>query len=123
MWKPQISNALDQLGIAKPRKYAMQYAHNNCGGFCCKAGHAHYANRLRVDREGYAYDEYMEEQLRRFLASPGARSGNYSMLTDRTGDGKKKTLTLKTLRERLEQDPQLESEMVDYGGCGCFVDD
>jgi hypothetical protein len=123
LWKPQISGALEQLGIAKPRKYDMQYAHNNCGGFCCKAGHAHYANRLRVDREGYAYDEYMEQQLRVFLAKEGAPSANYSMLTDRTGDGKKKTLTLKTLRERLERNPQLESELIDYGGCGCFADD
>jgi hypothetical protein len=42
-----------------------------------------------------------------------------SMMTDRTGNEKKKPLTMKTLRLRIESGAQVD--MFDIGGCGCFA--
>ncbi len=51
-------------GIAPPRLYAMGFPHNNCGGFCVKAGQAHFALLLRTMPERYAYHEAKENELR-----------------------------------------------------------
>jgi hypothetical protein len=41
------------------------------------------------------------------------------MMTDRTGNGVKKPLTMRTLRLRIEAGEQ--ADMFDIGGCGCFA--
>lgn len=106
-------------GIAPPRLYAMGYLHNNCGGFCCKAGQAHWQNRYRVQPERFAYDAMMERRLSEYIGV-----GAWSMLTDRRGDGKKKRLTLDKFAEQLAADPQRQ---IDYlpgeSGCGCMLDE
>lgn len=99
-------------GIQPPRLYAMGFAHNNCGGKCCKAGQGQWALLLRTLPESYAEAEREEEALRGLL-------GNVSMLTDRTGDGLKKPLA--ALRERIEAGGQVDIFAI--GGCGCFVDE
>lgn len=112
---PLIS--LDAEGIRRPRLYARGYIHNNCGGFCCKAGHAHYLLRLREDPERFAYDAAMEEKIRAFLGA------DVSMLTDRAGDGEKKMLTLLRFRERVRAQPQLDLlYQAGDSGCGCMLD-
>ena len=37
--------------------------------------------------------------------------------------GIKQRLTLKQLREEIEQDNLDNIDLLDFGGCGCFVDD
>lgn len=106
---------LRAAGIEPPRLYAMGFAHNNCGGFCCKAGQGHFANLLRVMPERYAEHESREERMRDML------NRDVSMMTDRSGDGKKKPLTMRALRKRIESNGTVDRE--DIGGCGCFVDD
>lgn len=109
---------LRREGIRVPRLYELGFAHNNCGGFCVKAGHGHFARLLRVMPERYAYHEQMEE---RFRAEINAEA---SILTDRTGDGRKKPLTLRQLRLRIENRQDSGNiDMFDIGGCGCFVDE
>lgn len=103
--------------LEPPRLYAQGYMHNNCGGFCVKAGHAHYANRYRVHPERFAYDAMMERKVREYLG-PAA-----FMLTDRTGDGKKKPLTLDDFASRLAQQPTLDLNYDNDSGCGCMVDE
>jgi hypothetical protein len=105
---------LDRIGPAEPRLYGMGYSHNNCGGFCCKAGQAHYANRFRVQPERFAYDAMMERKVVAYLG------GGYAMLTDRRGGGKK-PMTLDTFAERLRAEPDAEY-VVQPGesGCGCM---
>jgi hypothetical protein len=104
-------------GIAPPRLYAMGFSHNNCGGFCIKAGQGHYANLLKTMPERYAYHEAKEEEIRALIGK------DVSMMTDRRGDGKKKPLTMKMLRLRLEGEGEAAVDKFDIGGCGCFLDD
>jgi hypothetical protein len=108
---------LEELGVRTPRLYGMGYVHNNCGGFCVKAGHAHYQNRLEVQPERFAYDAVMEQKLRAFLGA------DVSMLTDRSGGLGKRPLTLNNFARRLTSDPTI---LYDYepgsSGCGCMVD-
>lgn len=117
LWKPGIPREMRDRGIQPPRQYAKGYTHNNCGGFCCKAGQAHYANRMKVDSDRFAYDEAMEAKMIKFLNHP------YSMLTTRVGGDGKKTMTLTAFRELLEAEPEQASLFDDWGGCGCFSDD
>jgi len=114
---PQISKAgmFDQLkheGIAAPRLYAMGFPHNNCGGFCIKAGQAHFAHLLRVMPERYAFHEAEEEAMRVLV-------GDHSIMRDRRG-GKTTPLTMKQLRERIQK--QGEFDAFEWGGCGCAVE-
>lgn len=112
--KCQMLSELRALGIEPPRLYAMGFPHNNCGGFCVKAGQAHFAHLLRTMPDRYAFHEAKEEALRQ-------RSGkDYSILNDRRGDGKKKTLTLRQLRERIEGGEAFDRD--DWGGCGCSLE-
>ena len=97
-------------GIEPPELYELGFPHNNCGGFCVKAGHAHFLHLLKVLPEKYAEVEAKEEEMREML-------GDVSILKDRRG-GTVKTLTLKQLRNRNRQD----CEFLDWGGCGCFGD-
>ena len=112
--KRDLIAALRERGIKPPRLYAMGFPHNNCGGVCCKAGQGQFALLLREMPAAYALAEAKEESLRDLL-------GNVSMMTDRRGDGKKKPLTMRSLRERIQSGGQVD--MFEYGGCGCFIDD
>lgn len=105
---------LEALGIQTPRLYGMGYMHNNCGGFCCKAGQAHWANRFRIQPERFAYDAMMERKIVAYLG------GGYAMMTDRRG-GEKKPMTLDAFRERLLSDPKKKYEYAPgESGCGCM---
>ena len=115
LWdKCKMLAELRRLGVEPPRLYAMGFPHNNCGGFCVKAGQAHFAHLLKVMPERYAFHEAKEEAVR-------ARTGkDYSILNDRRGDDIKKTLTLRSLRRRIEAGEAFDRH--DWGGCGCSVE-
>lgn len=81
--------------IAPPRLYPLGAKHNNCGGGCVKAGQKHFDWLRRTLPGTYAEWEREEASLRDLL-------GNVSILTDRSGDGKKKPLSLRQFRERME---------------------
>lgn len=112
--KIQMLDALAAEGIRPPRLYAMGFSHNNCGGFCVKAGQGHFALLLQHMPERYRYHEQQEQAIRAHL------DRDVSILTDRSGDGKKKPLTLRAFRERVEAG--YEFDRFDIGGCGCFTD-
>lgn len=111
--KGQVLAWMQREGLAPPRLYAMGFSHNNCGGFCVKAGQGHFANLLRHLPDVYQHHEDMEQAIRTYLGK------NVSVLTDRSGDGEKKPLTLKDFRIRIERGTQIDA--FDIGGCGCFV--
>lgn len=113
--KSDVQAMLKQEGIKLPRLYELGFAHNNCGGFCIKAGQGHFANLLTKLPERYAKHEAMEQSIRTYLDK------DVSILTDRRGDGKKKPLTLRDFRIRIEAGAQVDIH--DVGGCGCFVED
>jgi hypothetical protein len=109
--KAEMLRSLRSYGIEPPRLYALGFSHNNCGGFCVKAGQAHFANLLRTMPERYRYHEEQEEALRDEL-------GDVAVLRDRTG-GQVRPLPLRVFRERLER--EVAYDQLDFGGCGCFA--
>jgi hypothetical protein len=112
-----LYDPLEDLGLRTPRLYGLGYVHNNCGGFCVKAGHAHYQNRLKVQPERFAYDAIMEEKLRVYLGA------DVSMLTDRSGGLGKRPMTLDAFARRLIADPAAKYEYEPgSSGCGCMID-
>lgn len=113
MTKPQMLEWLKREGIEPPRLYKMGFPHNNCGGFCIKAGQAHFELLLRTMPDRYAMHEGKEEEMRQMLGK------DYAVLREQR-DGKKYPLTLKKLRERIQS--QQTFDAYDWGGCGCAVD-
>lgn len=111
--KHQMLDTLKKEGICPPRLYGLGFPHNNCGGFCVKAGQAHFAHLLRTNPERFAYHEAKEQEFIRMIGK------DVSIMKDRRG-GTTKTLTLKQLRERIEG--QQEFDMYEWGGCGCAVE-
>jgi len=107
----EVLEQLDAAGIARPRLYGMGFTHNNCGGFCIKAGHASFALLLHNMPHLYMMHEYEENRLR-------AKGINGTILSDRRGDNKKKPLTMTAFRLRLEKDAA-DFDPNDVGGCGC----
>jgi hypothetical protein len=107
-WQERVER-LSAEGLWLPRLNAFGFAHNNCGGFCCKGGQGHFKLMFRVFPERYAYAERREQGFRDLL-------GDVSMLTDRRGGGKK-PLTLRDLRAR----DLTPLEASDMGACGCFL--
>ena len=87
--------------IAVPRLYGLGASHNNCGGGCVKAGHAHFKWLLETLPDVYAEWEREEQGMRDFLGK------DVSILTDRRCDGKKKPITLRQFRERIERGQSL----------------
>jgi hypothetical protein len=112
--KAEMLRMAQDEGLSPPRLYERGFHHNNCGGFCIKAGQAQFAALLREFPERYAYHEGKEQELREYLGK------DVSILKDRRG-GEAKTLTMAALRERIQGGGQID--MFDWGGCGCFVDD
>jgi hypothetical protein len=108
---------VEALGVRGQRMYRQGYMHGNCGGFCIKAGMAHWANRARVQPERYAYDAMMERKLGAFLGVP------VSILTDRRGGGGKKPMTLDAFARRLRREPGRRFEyQPGESGCGCMAE-
>lgn len=112
--KEEMIQHLSEEGINPPRLYALGFSHNNCGGFCVKAGQAQFKRLLEVFPERFRYHEEMEQGARKQI------NKDVAILRDRRG-GVTKPLTLRELRHRVENDGQVDE--FDWGGCGCFVDD
>lgn len=106
-------------GLKLPRLYDMGFPHNNCGGFCVKAGQASFALLYRAMPERYRWHEKQEEGLRIFLRK------DVSIMRDRM-EGKTKPLTMHSFRERQEKEGDLFQPgwgMGDDEQCNCFFGD
>lgn len=114
--KKDMIEELKKADIKVPRLYEMGFSHNNCGGFCVRAGQGHFINLLKSMPERYAYHESKEKEMIEYLDRD-----DVSILT-RVKNGIKENLTLKQLREEYERGGD-QIDMFDIGGCGCFVDD
>lgn len=101
-------------GLVLPRLYEKGFAHNNCGGFCVKAGQGHFALLLRELPEVYAHHEAKEQELRDYLGK------DVAIMRDRSS-GVTKPLTMQEFRQRV-QACTLQPDMFDVGGCGCFIE-
>lgn len=114
MTKGDVFAWMRREGLEPPRLYRMGFAHNNCGGFCVRAGHAHFKTLLREMPERYAEHEQREQDLR------GQLGKDVSILRDREF-GDTRPMTLREFRQRLESGETMD-DLFGIGGCGCFVD-
>jgi hypothetical protein len=96
--------------------YAAGFPHNNCGGFCVRAGQAQFRQLLQIMPSRYAYHEAQEAKLRDHLGK------DVAILRDRRG-GTTKPMTMQEFRERIEAEEAPASEDDGWGGCGCFTPD
>ena len=110
--KADTPAALAALGIELPRLYKLGFPHNNCGGFCIKAGQAQFKLLHEKMPERYAECEAQEESLRSLL-------GDVAILRDRRG-GTTKPLTLRRFREEYIGTSKVDAD--EWGGCGCAID-
>lgn len=124
--KQEFLDDVTERGIRAPRLYDMGFAHNNCGGFCVKAGLASFALLLREMPERYAYHEQKERELQEYLGKP------VTILRDRRiasrkaawdGVGEMPTgvpMSMQEFRERLQAEEPDVYDPLDIGGCDCF---
>jgi hypothetical protein len=113
--KPMMLGWLKREGIEPPRLYAMGFAHNNCGGFCVKAGLGHFARLYAAMPDRYRHHEQQEQDLRDHL-------GRQDITVVRDWATRPPiNITLRELRERMDAGQQ--PDLLDIGGCGCFVDE
>lgn len=103
-------------GIDPPRIYDEGFPHNNCNGFCVKAGHAHFLHLLKTRPDVFEYHAKREREFR-------DRTGeNVAVLRDR----RNKTTTPLPMYEfkRQVESGQLKVNPRDWGkGCRCFTPD
>ena len=79
MLKSDMLDWLLREGIEPPSLYRHGFQHNNCAGFCIKAGQAHFLHLLKTFPERFAYHEKKEQELRKYL------DADVSILRDRRG--------------------------------------
>lgn len=104
-----------QEGLKTPRLYDLGFAHNNCGGGCVRAGQAQFKRLLDLMPERFAEWERQERGMQEHLEKP------VTILSE-TVNGEKRPLPLTELRRRSESQPAM-IDLLDVGGCGCFVQD
>lgn len=112
--KEDIINLLKYDKIEPPRLYALGFPHNNCGGFCVKAGQKHFIHLLTTLPEVYQYHENKEEEIRQYLGK------DVSIMREQI-KGQRKNLTLRQLREQYQSGGKYDEQ--EWGGCGCFIDE
>lgn len=118
-WFPLIENVIGwddkmrMLGsIMPPRLYSMGFSHNNCGGFCVKAGQGQFKNLLEKMPERYFYHA---EQERLAMAS----GINHSGIIRKTVDKVESYLTLYQFSDYLKSGGK--SDGLNGAECKCFI--
>jgi hypothetical protein len=105
----------EQFGIKRPRLYDWKLGHNNCGGFCIKAGLGHYKALYEANPERYREFESKEQEVYDVI------DATYPFLK-KTENKVLRRLTLKQYREEfLTQGKVTALESQEYGGCGCAI--
>ena len=112
--KGDIHQLVQKAGLEQQRLYKMGMQHANCGGGCVKQGQTGFARLFRMMPERFVWWEEQEQQIRDYLGR------DVAILRDRTGK-QSRPLTLRSLRERIEAQPEL-IPAYDWGGCGCAVE-
>lgn len=147
--KEYIFSKMVEHGIRKPRLYEMGFSHNNCGGFCVRAGKGHFINLLQKMPDRYMYHERKEQEMREFLGRDDVSILSNSVFShyeirqkgQATDENQielfedieiplknavkvavyvKQPYTLRQLREDWENGLGQQVDMNDIGGCGCF---
>lgn len=104
---------IQDLGIEIPSLYKRGYEHNNCGGFCFKAGQRQFAHLLKENRCLYLYHESKEEEFREFIGK------NVSAMKT-TRNGPPRPLTMKEFRLAMDAQPDFFDEDDAGAACDCM---
>lgn len=110
----EIKEELNRDGIELPKLYKEGFPHNNCGGFCCKAGKGHFADFYSKMPERFNHHAEKELSLMKQI------DRNNTVLTE-TVEGEIVNISLIDLAKRSEENRN-QFDMFDSGGCGCFID-
>jgi hypothetical protein len=113
--KDEMLLELEKKDIIRPRLYEYGFSHNNCGGFCVKAGQAHFKNLLQTMPALYHYHEEKEKEMIKYL-------GKEVSILKRQKNKNTYRLTLRDLRNEIENGSD-EIDLFDFGGCGCFIEE
>jgi hypothetical protein len=117
LWdKCKMLRECERAGFKIPKLYQLGFPHNNCGGFCVKAGISHFVHLLKVLPVKYAEAEREEMETQHVLAERGVSNAHFTILKDRRG-GVTGPLSLKELRMRVEGGEKFRTD--EWGGCGC----
>lgn len=93
-----------------PFVYSWGGNHNNCGGFCVKAGKAHMKNFLMNDRDTYLYHENREREFRQ-------RFGTDATIMKEQRNNKTVYITMEEFRLAIESTLPLPFELDDTPAC------
>jgi hypothetical protein len=104
---------LAEHNIQPPRLYAKGFEHNNCGGFCVRAGFAHFAQLYYAMPDRYLYHENRELEFIEHI-------GKVITILKRKRKGVIEYITLRDFRLELESGTAKYSRN-DIGGCGCYT--
>jgi hypothetical protein len=102
---------LRETGIKKPRLYDMGFPHNNCGGFCVRAGQGQFATLLKAFPDRYKYHEKQNIETEAKIK----RAAGFIRVQENY-------LNMRDFREKVESG-EISPKIYEMGGCGCFVDD
>ena len=105
-------NFSEAFGIKKPFLYSLDFAHNNCGGFCVKAGLGQFKKLYEALPERYKFHEENEQKVLLLGGLPFLK---------KTTKGTKRYLTMKEYREEYLEKNLAEEFKFDLGGCGCAI--
>ena len=109
--KTKIIEELRSIGVREPRLYGAGFAHNNCGGFCVKAGMGQMVHLLMTLPERYRYHELNELEFQEFI-------GKDVTILRETRGGERRNLSLKELRLRAEAGEEFRFEK--GTACACL---
>jgi len=113
----QIMQMIDDAEIDIPRLYELGFSHNNCGGFCVRAGLKHFKNLKEKMPELYNHHAEKYQALADKL--PTARP-----FLKKQVDGKKGYITMVEYSEMLDgKSNDLQEALINdrSSACQCFV--
>lgn len=108
-------------GLRIPRLYDLGFLHNNCGGFCVKAGEGHFVKLL--DRLPEVYASHEAEEAAFNAARPGMVRQTVLAPKIAQPDGTMKRVPMSMAEFREAVTGGLHVDMFNEGGCGCFLDE
>lgn len=110
-----VEKHLRLSGIKRPRLYDLGFSHNNCGGFCVKAGLGQFKKLWEQLPDRYKYHE--EKELETYQ-----KIGSCRPFLRKTINGELTYITLREYREQYLEPSKVErEESLDFGGCGCAI--
>lgn len=104
----------DANGMVPPRLYSMGFPHNNCGGFCVKAGLGQFKMLYELLPERYMQHEIKEQET--INSKPGVLP-----FLRKTINNERYYLTMEEYRTLFLSTNKCADDVYDIGGCGCAL--